>query len=124
MSFLAKRRDIMASDVHWVEIDLLRAGKPASLNDELAETDYRIVVARGKQAQARYWPIRVRQKLPVIGIPLKGNDRDVPLDLGGVFQSAYDRAGWDLKVDYTRPPALPLAPADAKWANKLLRETD
>ena len=122
MSFLAKRRDIMASEVHWVEIDLLRGGKPASLNEELSETDYRIVVARGRQAQARYWPIHVRQNLPVIGIPLKGKDPDVHLDLDAVIQSAYDRAGWDLTIDYSKPPVPPLSAADAKWANKLLRE--
>ena len=33
----------------------------------------------------------------------------------------YDRAGFDLRLDYTRPPDPELAPEDAAWADELLR---
>lgn len=122
-SFLAKRRDVMNSAINWVEIDLLRGGKPASLNTELARCDYRVIVSRpGHREDVGYWQLNVRDKLPVVGIPLRGKDADVPLDLGAVLGSAYDRAGWDLRIDYTKAPDPPLSPDDAKWANKWLRE--
>jgi hypothetical protein len=121
-SFIAKRRDVMKSPVHWVEIDLLRSGKPASLNKELAKSDYRIIVSRGSDhADAGCWSLSVREPLPTVGIPLKSNDPDVPLDLGAVLQTAYDRGAWDLHLDYSKPPSVPLASGDSRWANKLLR---
>lgn len=121
-AFLAKRRDVINLQVNWVEIDLLRAGKPTAINTTIRPCDYRVIVIRaGSMGEGPCWRFSVRQPLPVVGIPLKGKDPDVPLDLGTVLQSAYDRAGWDMWVDYTKPPVDPLAPDDAKWANKLLR---
>ena len=121
-SFMAKRSEILNSEVHWLEIDLLRAGKPTALNAELRQSDYRIIVSHARNhLRARYWPLSIRQQLPIIGVPLRAKDPDVPLDLGSVLHSAYDETGWDLKIDYTQPPDPPLNADDAKWANKLLR---
>ena len=99
---MSKRHEIMNSEVHWVEIDLLRAGTPSVTDPPLRPSDYRILVSRGDQrTRTRYWPVSVRQPLPVIGIPLRGKDLDVPLDLGAVFRSGYDRAAYDrLFADY------------------------
>ena len=67
------------------------------------------------------WPFGVREKFPVIGVPLRGDDADVPLDLGAVLKSVYDRAEYDRIVDYGGEPEPPLKAADAKWAKGLLR---
>jgi hypothetical protein len=122
-SFMAKRHEIMNTDVHWVEIDLLRAGTPSVTDPPLRPTsNYRILVSRADQRmRTRYWPVSVRQALPVISIPLRGKDPDVPLDLGAVFRTRYDRAAYDASVDYRKPPQPPLQGDDAKWARKLLR---
>jgi len=45
-SFIDKRRETLASEVHWVEIDLLRIGVPSVTNPPLAPSDYRILVSR------------------------------------------------------------------------------
>lgn len=122
-SFLAKRRQVLASKVHWVEIDLLRGGTPSLDRLAVDASDYRIVVSRGENLRrGRFWPVSVRQKLPVIGIPLRGKDPDAPLDLGAVLSAAYDHAGYDLTIDYRRDPVPPLSREDADWATKLLRE--
>ncbi len=121
-SFLDKRREILASEVHWVEIDLLRAGEPTLAWLARADCDYRIVVARCQNCRnGKFWPVSVRQALPVIGVPLLGKDADVPLDLGSVFRAAYDNAAYDLSLDYRRDPAPPLSHEDTAWAAKLLR---
>jgi hypothetical protein len=122
-SLLDKRRQILASKVHWVEIDLLRAGTPSLDRLAVASSDYRIVVSRSEnRRRARFWPVNVRQKLPIVGIPLRGKDPDAPLDLNAVLRTAYDHAGYDLSVDYRRDPVPPLSREDAAWAAKLLRE--
>lgn len=124
-SFLAKRRQILDSKVHWVEIDLLRAGTPSLDRLAVASSDYRIVVSRSEnRRRARFWPVTVRQKLPIVGLPLRGKDPDVPLDLGAVINAAYDHAGYDLSIDYRRDPEPPLSREDAAWAAQLLREHD
>jgi hypothetical protein len=123
-SFMDKRQEILASDVHWVEIDLLRAGVPPSVTrPPLKASDYRILVSRmGDPRKASYWPVGLRQPLPVIGIPLRGDDPDVPLDLGAVLTAAYEQGAYDMSVDYRQTPNPPLTKEDAIWANRLLRE--
>jgi hypothetical protein len=108
-SFMAKRHEIMNSEVHWVEIDLLRAGVPSVTDPPLRPSDYRILVSRSDQrTRTRYWPISVRQALPVISVPLRDKEPEVPLDLGAVFRTVYDRAAYDVSLDYRKEPLVPL----------------
>jgi hypothetical protein len=121
-SFMAKRHEILNSEVHWVEIDLLRGGVPSVTNPPLRPSDYRILVSRADQrTRTRYLPVSVRQPLPVIRIPLRGKDPELPLDLGAVFRTLYDRAAYDASVDYRKEPDPPLQGDDAKWAKEFLR---
>jgi hypothetical protein len=121
-SFMAKRQETLVSDVHWVEIDLLRGGLPSVTRPALVPSDYRVLVSRaGERTRARYWPISVRQPLPPIGIPLRAPDADVPLDLGAVLTAAYDHTAYDLSIDYRQDADPPLAGSDAAWADRLLR---
>jgi hypothetical protein len=121
-SFMSKRREIMNSEVHWVEIDLLRAGVPTVTDPPLPANDYRVLIARAHQrTKTRVWPISVRQGLPVIPIPLRGKDPEVPLDLGAVFREACDRAAYDATLDYRKEPQPPLKDEDAQWARERLR---
>ncbi|HJT77869.1 MAG TPA: DUF4058 family protein [Gemmataceae bacterium] len=121
-SFMEKRREILNTEVNWVEIDLLRAGVPSVTDPPLRPSDYRILISRADQrTRTRFWPVGVRQPLPVIRIPLRGKDAEVPLDLGAVFRTVYDRAAYDMSVDYRKPPQPPLEGDDAKWARELLR---
>lgn len=118
-SFIDKRRDALESSVHWVEIDLLRGGVPSiSL---LKPSDYRILMYRSGQGNGRCWRIDLRQPLPAFGIPLRGKDPDVPLDLGKVLGAAYEHAAYDLTIDYRAEPEPPLSKEDKTWAHQLLR---
>ncbi len=121
-SFMEKRRDILETDVNWVEIDLLRAGVPSVTDPPLHPSDYRILISRGDQrTRTRFWPVGVRQPLPVVPIPLRGKDPEAPLDLGAVLRAVYDRGAYDASVDYRKPPQPPLDGDDARWARELLR---
>lgn len=119
--YMEKRGEIIASKVHLVEIDLLRAGEPPVV-PLIEDVDYRVFLSRGDdRARTRCWPFNVRDKLPVIGIPLRGDDPDAPLDLAQLLATVYESGAYDHVIDYTRPPDPPLRPSDAKWAAKLLR---
>jgi hypothetical protein len=45
---------------------------------------------------------------------------DVPLDLQVLVDAAYENGGYD-DIDYRAEPDPPLDPADAAWAEELLR---
>lgn len=122
-SYLEKRQDVMRSTIHWVEIDLLR-GKPIlerHVYERLVPHDYCVHVSPvGQRPKGRIWTIRLDDRLPVVGIPLRTPDADAPLDLQAVLATAYDLAGYDLTVDYAKEPIPPLTKAQALWAKKLL----
>jgi hypothetical protein len=122
--YLKKRREVTRSPVHLVEIDLLRRGAPLFTGMELPDHDYSIFVSRtvgddGRRAWV--WPRRLAQPLPVIPVPLRGPTEFAPLELGKALNAAYDRAGYDIEVDYAKPAYPKLSPADAKWARRILR---
>ena len=84
--------------------------------------EYLVHVSRVEQRpKGLLWPIRLSQRLPVIPIPLRPEDPDASLDLQAVITTAYDRAGYDLSVDYTRDPVPPLTGEWAAWADGLLK---
>jgi hypothetical protein len=68
-------------------------------------------------------PIGVRQPLPKLPIPLLRPDPPVELDIGSALQTTYERARYDLQIDYQAPCDPPLAPADAEWAVQIAAQT-
>jgi hypothetical protein len=119
--YLDKRRTFLTSPVHVIEIDLLRRYPRMPFDDPLPPAHYLVMVCKaGERPRSIVWPISVRQPLPTIPIPLLSPDPPVPLELGQALHTAYERARYDLRVDYRRPPVPPLSPADAAWAEALL----
>lgn len=122
-SLIAKRREIMNTDIHWVEIDLLRSGVSSVTDPPLQPSDYRILISRSNdRTRTHDWPVSIREPLPTITIPLRGKDPEVALDLSAVFRSVYARTAYDVWVDYRLDPQPPRETDDAIWANELLRE--
>ena len=122
-SFEKKRREVLRSPAHWVEIDLLRAGVGLTKRLPRWPCEYLVHVSPAdERPNGLIWPIRLSQRLPVIPIPLLPADLDVPLDLQAVLTTVYDRAGYDVSIDYASDPAPPLPPEWAAWAVGLLKE--
>ena len=120
--YLEKRRAFLRARLHLIEIDLLRSYPRMPFDDPLPPADYLVMVATaGERPRCSVWPINVRQPLPTIPIPLLDPDPPVPLALGQALHTAYERARYDLRVDYRQPPMPPLAPEDAAWAAAVLR---
>lgn len=98
-AFLQKRKTIMSSKVHWIEIDLLRAGeRPPEL---AGKSDYYALLKRGETpGPYEVWFFDLRDALPSIAVPLRP-----PFP------------------DYSAPLPQPrLRPADAKWAETRVQE--
>ena len=122
-SFVEKRQEVTWSSTHWIEIDLLREGVPFVHRDHLGPYDYSVHVSRTeRRPRGTFYPIRLRNRLSRIAVPLKSEDPDTLLDLQKVLETAYDRAGYDMIVDYKTDPVPALKGDDAGWAESLLRE--
>lgn len=120
--FLQKRREVIAGGGNWVEIDLLREGERTPCPPHVPQTEYQVYVSRaGRPREALVWPMPIRQPLPVIGIPLRSPDADVPLDLQAILGKVMERGSYDLDVEYGKEPVPPLKGEVAEWARALSR---
>jgi hypothetical protein len=125
MRYLEKRSSALHGGLHWVEIDLLRAGQRPPIPMELRESaDYLAYVAQatptGWNHLAYAW--HLRDRLPKLPIPLLGADQ-AQLDLEVCFREAYDRIAADDEADYADdPPPPPLKSDDVAWVDAVLRQ--
>jgi Protein of unknown function (DUF4058) len=118
-----KRMEVLASRTHLVEVDLIRAGEPMPITGNGRGCDYRILVSRGDcRPNASLYAFGVRQPIPPFSLPLKPNDQEPTVDMGRILHDLYDRASYDLRLDYTGDPDPPLPSVDAAWADQLLRQ--
>jgi len=117
-TYVGKRRQLLASGVHLVEIDLLRGG-PRMPMEDLPDCDYYAIVSRAEdRPRVGVWPIRLRDPLPKIPIPLRGADPDAELDLQAALHRVYDAAGYQYYI-YQGRPKPPLHPDDEAWSRQL-----
>lgn len=117
--YLAKRGKILKGQAHLVEIDLLRAGEPMPSEDRPA-CAYSVAVSRNdERPRAGFWPIGLRDPLPVVPIPLRPPHPDARLDLQALLHRIHDAAGYAYYL-YEGAPSPALAPEDAEWARGLI----
>jgi hypothetical protein len=121
--YVAKVKRILESRTNLIEIDLLRGGPRMSWSG-LPPCDYYVLVSRAgarleNPPQAQVWPIRLRDPLPTIPIPLRPGEAEPMLDLQQVIHDVYDAAGYELYI-YDGPPEPRLGPDDAAWAANLV----
>lgn len=118
-----KRMEVLGSRTHLVEIDLLRAGEPMPIMGDGRASAYRILVSRGdRRPNAILYTFEVHQPTLPFSLPLKPNDEEPTVDLGQILHDLYDRASYDLRLDYKGDPDPPLPTADAVGADELLSQ--
>ena len=66
-------------------------------------------------------PFSVRQPIPRFRLPLAPGGDEPEVDLNYLLHALFDRAGYDLRIDYHDELEPPLADSDAAWADALLR---
>jgi hypothetical protein len=121
--YLRKRRDLLRSGAHLIEIDLLRGGRRPPLERPVPTAPYYVVLSRvSRRPKVEVWPIQLDEKLPTIPVPLLEPDPDAPLNLAMVVAAVYERGGYGVLIDYSQPPPPPpLSDADAAWLDGHLR---
>ncbi|MBS1253073.1 MAG: hypothetical protein MAG451_02118 [Anaerolineales bacterium] len=116
-----KRLTILGSLTHLVEIDLLRAYEPMLVYGDEQESHYRILVSRSeRRPRADLLTFNVQDPISAFHLPLRRDDEEPLVDLGRLLHELYDRAGYDLSVDYELDPVPPLEDEDAEWVTQLL----
>ena len=127
--YLTKQRQVLGSQAHLLEIDLLRSGAhtvpppPEHLNEQKEPWDYLVCLHRAGQGRSfEVWLRTVRERLPRVRVPLTEGEPDVILDLQATFDRCYDAGPYRRRVDYRGEPTPPLSSGDASWADALLRE--
>jgi hypothetical protein len=127
-SYSAKQREVLTSQTHLIEIDLLRRGPhalavPEWLARQSASYDYLICVnrAEGRRDRFRLYPRQLRQRLPRIRVPLADDDPDVVLDVQAVLEQTYEAGSYRERLRYDRPCVPPLSAEDQTWADGLIR---
>jgi hypothetical protein len=118
-AFLAKRQNFIHSPLSYVEIDLMRGG-PRMPIKEMTACDYCYFVHRAvDRLVAGFWPLRLREPLPPIPVPLRYPDADLSLDVQALIHTVYDAAHYENYI-YAGRPEPPLSPPDAEWARQLI----
>jgi hypothetical protein len=122
VEYMERRQKLLRSSSHLVEIDLLRRGQRLPMKGDLPPGSYYVFVGRAdERPRTHIWQIALDSELPTFGVPLLVGDADVDLELQACFQIVYDLGGFDLLLDYSKPPAAPLEPVQAAWAAQRLR---
>ena len=124
-AYLEKRAAYLNSNTHLIEIDLLRRFPRMPLQGTLPKSDYLVVVSNAyERPSCDVWPIQLREPLPVLPIPLIRPDDPVPLDIAQALRTAYQRARYDLRINYHSPPTPRLDKKDVAWAHALIEQQE
>jgi hypothetical protein len=121
IEYLAKRRRVLLSPSHLMEIDLLRRGERVPMQQGLPDYPYFVFLSRADQRPITdIWPIGVQERLPVVPVPLLPDDADVSLDLQAALTAVYDTFRYALTINYANPLADPFPEPDAQWIEQRL----
>lgn len=118
-----KRKRLYAGQVNLLEIDLLRRGQRVVVTNKFAAARYLIGLTRAGSERMELWPLSLPERLPVLPVPLRKLDQDIPLDLQAALDTVYAQALYERSIDYTEEPPPPaLSPQEKEWVRELLKQ--
>lgn len=119
-AYLRKRRRILQTQTHLIEIDLLRINS-TFLYHHTPVSDYHILISRSHdRPSADLYNFSVRDRIPDVPIPLRPNEVEPILDLQTLLHQIYQRGRYDMAIDYTQPPEPKLNEVDQEWAKGVI----
>ena len=124
--YLRKQAELLDSQCHLVEIDLLRGGThtkavpEARLKRKVPSFTYHVCTHHFDHFEDfLIYPIHLPDPLPTISIPLLPGDGEVALNLQKVFERTYAAGPYHREVDYAQAVPLPeMTPEQAKWVRE------
>lgn len=100
-SYLAKRKQVLLSRTHFIEIDLLRAGMRSPMAQAEISREYLISLSRRERRPlVDCWVVGLLEPLPTIPVPLLPGDDDVLLDLQQLLHTVHDESGYVRRLNY------------------------
>jgi hypothetical protein len=120
-AYVEKRAELLASQCHLVELDLLRGGKRLPMSGPLPPGDYYAFIGRVERrprCEVLAWPLRAA--FPAIPVPLLPEDPEASLDLAAAFRAAYEPSLYDVRLPYDQPLVPPVSSADEAWLRERL----
>ena len=120
--YLVKQKNLLASEIHLLELDLLRAGphtlavSEASLKERFGRYDYAASLHRardGRRFQMVAW--QIPDQLPRVLVPLEDPHPDLEIDLQPLLTRAYDEGRFAELVDYSRLPEPSVSEEILTW---------
>jgi hypothetical protein len=122
-TYEAKRQNVLTSATHLVEIDLLRHWEPMPILEDNIQSDYRLLVSqRERRPLADLYAFNLADLIPCFPIPLLAGDVEPIVDLKALLDLVYDRAVYNLQINYNSPIVPALTEAEETWADALLKE--
>jgi hypothetical protein len=121
--YVRKRAAMVSRQVNLVEIDLLLAGERLAMKEPLPPGDFYVILSRSNgRPKSDVYSWSIRHKLPVIPIPLRESDGDIPLDLGIAFSMTYEGGRYHQNLRYELALPETLAAADREWAKSVANQ--
>lgn len=126
--YLRKQREILQSQVHSVEIDLLRGGEHTTavpkdrFESAAVPYDYHVCIHHYDNLEDYFvYPFQLAETLPEISVPLLPGEEQVPVALQQVLQRTYDAGPYSREIDYqVDSPVPPLSADQSAWAAGVL----
>ncbi len=124
--YLRKQAELLDSQCHLVEIDLLRGGTHTTavpedrLKQKVRKFDYHVCTHRFDHFEDfLIYPIQLAEPLPTISIPLLPGDGEVPVSLQQVFERTYAAGPYHREIDYSETVPLPnLTTEQMQWVKE------
>ncbi|MFN6515424.1 MAG: DUF4058 family protein [Nostoc sp. CreGUA01] len=121
-AYQSKRQKILASGTNLVEIDLLRQGESMPVLGAIA-TDYSILVSRSyNRPDADLYTFDLKHPIPVFPVPLREGEPEPIIDLQRLLNEVYERARFDLAIDYSQPLKIVRSPQEEAWVKEILQK--
>jgi Protein of unknown function (DUF4058) len=121
-SYVAQRQDILASQTHLIEIDLLRGGTTMSFRGNVPTYHYRLLISHHQaRPKAKLYGFNLQDRIPIVAVPLQNQDAEPVIDLHALLDMVYDQAGYAFAIDYAQAPVPKLSEDDQVWINQNLQ---
>lgn len=133
--YLKMRGELLESTTSLIEIDLLREGRrlwagtslEPQFQRKLVATDSVAVVNRGwdrpRDITYRIFRAPLQTALPVIPVPLRQGEAEIPLDLQFAFNRAYREGPYSRSIDYSQLEDANLPEELLGWASALVERS-
>jgi hypothetical protein len=121
--YVEKQRKLHERGVHLLEIDLIRQGERQYKHPVAVSAHYLVTLLRGNAYKVDVWAIDIKDKLPVLPVPLKSPDADAILNLQKAFDEMYGERLYADSVNYGKTPPPPAFSEEVqKWIDDVLKK--